>query len=547
MNPLDDPFYYLNNFRTVLDWIEARYCDLLSAGERAFNDAFRQLPQRSQALLVRMVMRKGCLFRASRLSYVEIGPTLEAVEPLIALGWVNPEAPLTLDDLFGLLTRTELAALFRDRLSSSQGRKADWLTELSPQFDEAKPFASWAPDSDERLFALTCMPLCDRLRLMFFGNLHQDWSEFVLADLGVFRYETVAFSDASRAFRCRKDVDTYLHLHACRERLDAEEALDDIFADLPAIIADNPWLEARRAKLLFRMGQQGERTGEWETAQRLYEQSHYPGARGRCIRVLERQERYQDAFELAATAVLAPESDAERQQLERVMPRLRRKLGLPVQRPPREMPAERIDLILPPPTTPLSVENRVQAHLSTDDVPVHYVENTLINGLFGLLCWDVIFAALPGAFFHPFHTGPADLLQPDFHARRAGLFEDCFALLETDAYQQRILDTFHAKQGIQSPFVFWGALNETLLEQALTCFPADHLNAWFRRLLADIRTNRAGLPDLIQFWPDQARYRMIEVKGPGDRLQDNQRRWIDFCARHDMPVAVCYVRWQETA
>ena len=28
--------------------------------------------------------------------------------------------------------------------------------------------------------------------------------------------------------------------------------------------------------------------------------------------------------------------------------------------------------------------------------PVHYVENTLINGLFGLLCWPAIFAPLPG-------------------------------------------------------------------------------------------------------------------------------------------------------
>jgi hypothetical protein len=35
---------------------------------------------------------------------------------------------------------------------------------------------------------------------------------------------------------------------------------------------------------------------------------------------------------------------------------------------------------------------------------------------------------------------------------------------------------------------------------------------------------------------------MIEVKGPGDRLQDNQRRFLEFCVSHDMPVSVCYVR-----
>jgi hypothetical protein len=38
---------------------------------------------------------------------------------------------------------------------------------------------------------------------------------------------------------------------------------------------------------------------------------------------------------------------------------------------------------------------------------------------------------------------------------------------------------------------------------------------------------------------------MIEVKGPGDRLQDNQLRWLEFCHEHQMPVAVCYVQWAE--
>lgn len=57
--------------------------------------------------------------------------------------------------------------------------------------------------------------------------------------------------------------------------------------------------------------------------------------------------------------------------------------------------------------------------------------------------------------------------------------------------------------GLQSPFVFWNLLSETLLEQALACLPAAHLRHWFERLLLDIRANRSGMPDLIQFWPAQ--------------------------------------------
>ena len=61
-------------------------------------------------------------------------------------------------------------------------------------------------------------------------------------------------------------------------------------------------------------------------------------------------------------------------------------------------------------------------------------------------------------------------------------------------------------------------------------------------ILRDVVDNRAGFPDLVQFWPDETRYRLVEVKGPGDRLQDNQRRFLEFCAAHGMPVFVCQVR-----
>lgn len=37
---------------------------------------------------------------------------------------------------------------------------------------------------------------------------------------------------------------------------------------------------------------------------------------------------------------------------------------------------------------------------------------------------------------------------------------------------------------------------------------------------------------------------MIEVKGPGDRLQDHQIRWLEFFAGEGIPASVCYVRWQ---
>lgn len=556
--------YYLLNFERALAWLATRYDDLMDAQERAFLDAFAGLPQESRALLVRMLMRKGTLFRASRLSYEEIGCPLRAAAPMAALGWVDTEPGLTLDDLFALSTRPQLLEIFAEAIALLPGarslRKTDLLETLRP-FHESdggeectlRPLSAWHSDTTDRVLRVAVAPLCERLRLMFFGNLQQDWSEFVLADLGVFQYEKVAFAPSSRAFQQRADVDVYLALHACREALerlhidDTAAAIDQLVATVSAIETANPWLETRRAKLLFRIGYECERRQNWAAALAVYERCAWPGARHRRMRVFERSGRFDEAFALAAQAALAPESEEEAQRVARMLPRLRRKRGEPALRVPAARPVERGTLVLPKPETPQAVEYLARDHLTCDAAPVHYVENALINSLFGLLCWEPVFAALPGAFFHPFQRGPADLHAPDFHARRAQQFAACLAQLDSEVYRETILRHLHSKAGLQSPFVFWGLLTPELVALALDCLPAAHLKLWFERLLRDIRGNRSGLPDLIRFWPAERRYELIEVKGPGDRLQDNQIRWLAYCAQHGMPVRVLDVRWADEA
>lgn len=544
-NPLDDPFYYLNNFRQVLDWLGLRYADVMSESEHGFIREFNTLPPASQGLLVRMVMRKGIHFRASKLNYVEIGDIAEAAQPLLDHGWLDESAALTLAELFDVLLKAEILQAFGAFIEQPKGRKDEWLPLLAEQFAEAQTLRVWAPQLPDRLFSLTLMDLCDRLRLMFFGNLYQDWSEFVLADLGIFTYEKVEFCADSRGLRSREDVDACLFLHQCQLRFEAGEPLEEIVEQINAVHFDNPWLRRRQAKALFQIGQYGERIGDFALALSVYRDCAYPGARLRMIRVLERCGEYALALELGTLAEQAPQSAAEQQGLQRIVPRLRRKLGGPPLKRAKAREVERLDLHLPRVDPTRSVEFHVQAHLHADDGPVHYVENSLINSLFGLLCWPAIFAPVPGAFFHPFQRGPVDLLSEDFLERRAELFQACLDELDDGRYAETIRQRFVDKWGIQSPFVFWGALNEALLEQALACLPAGHLKHWFKRLLLDIKANRAGMPDLIQFWPQHKTYRMIEVKGPGDRLQDNQLRWLEFCHEHQMPVAVCYVQWAE--
>ena len=542
-------YYYLHNFQRALAWVSDRYADLLDAVDRRFLADFSALPQASQALMVRMLMRRGPWFRASRLNYEEIGAAEPAAAPLAALGWLSAQAPLSLDELFALHTKQELVRLFPDAPVKSTARKADLYEAVraARQNPEPMAYASWNASADEAVWRVMVADLCERFRLMFFGNLRQDWSEFVLADLGVFQYETVPFDASSRAFQTRADVDGYLALHACRVALDEGADLADLARQVQACVSSNPWLQMRRAKVLLRIGQACERAHDWPGAQAVYEQCDYPGARHRRIRVLERQEQFDAALALALHAQAAPESEEESQRVARMLPRLYRSAG-------KDKPARvaapallRTDLHLPRPAVPASVEYVTRDHLHHDDAPVHYVENALINSLFGLLCWPAVFAPLPGAFFHPFQRGPADIDAPDFHPRRQAQFAACLAQLDDPGYRDVIRERYAEKSGLQSPFVFWGALSETLLAQALDCLPAAHLKLFFLRLLCNVKTNRSGLPDLIRFWPAERRYELIEVKGPGDKLQDNQIRWLQYCVAHGMPVRVCHVSWQEGA
>jgi hypothetical protein len=492
------PFYYLENFSSALAWLQRRYEDLLDESERAFMLAFNELPQASAALLVRMIGRKADIFRTTKLRYAEIGCPVRAAAVLIERGWVESEPARQLD---------------------------------------------WCPEVPDALFHLRIRPLCERLRLLYFGSFDQDWSQFVLTDLGIFKYERVALDTATRAFQKREHLEAFCALFACRQQLEEGADAGCLLQALPPAITDNEWLEARRARLQFRIAQQCERQADLERALRIYRECCHPGSRLRMIRVLERLEQTMDALQLAALVRDEPGDEVEVQQVARMWPRLQRKAGMSAQRGRASREWATFQLMLPVAERPAQLERATAEALSEPDGPVHYVENGLINSLFGLLCWEAIFAPVAGAFFHEFQSAPADLHTPGFHARRGAAFARCFEQLDSRAYRDTICRNFQGKAGIQSPFVFWAVICESLLHLALECVPAEHLRMCFERILANVRTNTSGLPDLVQFWPEQKRYRLIEVKGPGDRLQDNQTRWLSFCASRGIPVSVCHVSW----
>jgi len=148
-----------------------------------------------------MLMRTGPLFRVGALAYDEIGNPTDAISPLSALGWVDPDPALTIDEIFRLHTVRELANIFPDAFGTAKLRKSELLETLRNRRQTACTYLHWWSGSDDQVIRVNVASLCDRLRLMFFGNLHQTWSEFVVSDLGIVRYENVPLQSPLARFK----------------------------------------------------------------------------------------------------------------------------------------------------------------------------------------------------------------------------------------------------------------------------------------------------------------------------------------------------------
>jgi hypothetical protein len=542
------PDYYLHNFRFMVDWVWQRYADLLTTQEQEFIQAFHQVDHDAQCLLVRLSSRKGPLFRADKLNYPEIVSIASSAQVLIAQDLLWNDALITLQELTNVLTKPELLQLFGEHLKGlKQARKEVLVAALAEKFNVPQTWAAWTNHQFGDAYYLHNQSITSTLLLLFFGNDHQDLTEFVLQDLGLFCYENYAIDSLHRTFNSREEIETYQLLIRLRDEAEAVSHEDLInIADKIPLPIEHEKLQRRRAKLCNHIAYELERLGEIEIAFQLYQQSHLPPSRERQIRLLEKQARYSEAWNLLNDLIEAPLNEHELQIAQRMAPRIAKKLGIQFNKQDTISITEKF-VEFPKLTddqgNALQVEEVVRQSLHSPETPCVYAENALLLSLFGLWLWPEMFRSIEGAFANPFQSAPLDFYQENFSVNRPHISQ-LWQLFENGDYAQAIRNTWQAKCGISNHLVHWNFLTNDLLELALQTIQAAHLKAIFERILFDIKMNRSGLPDLIQFFPAEKTYRLIEVKGPGDRLQDNQLRWLAYFAKHNIPAEVHYVRWQ---
>ncbi len=541
---LEEPLYYLYNIDSVIQWVRHHYEDIFSADEQYLLDTIQQLDITSRATLCRLIMRRGEWFRDDRLNYPEIGDINTPLRHLAEHDLIHYPAVCRLTELITLCRVAELRQLWAIHAEGPppQGKDA-LLLQLSALDDGiSRPLDEWWPTAPFQLISLRCQAIFDILKMLFFGNAQQDWSAFVLTELGHQRYEKVDLDDQHRAFANRTELDAFSAISALGEAHYLQLITpDQVLAHLPKKQAQL-WIEYRRQKLLYRASHAIERQGRHQKALTLYRRCGYREAKIRQLRLMEKILPLPLVARYAGWLSKRAKRADWREAAEKVWVRSARKIGQSLPKRQRFSPQLQYIALEKP---SYSVERVSREHFHQDEKPCYYVENALLPGLFALTFWEALFAPVPGAFFNPFQRRAADLYQEDFAARRSDIIAKAWHSMHQPNYSQHILTRYRDKAGVANPFAIWGLLDETLLEQALTCIPSAHLSAIFERMFSDLRQHSSGFPDLIQFNLTTGTYQLIEIKGPGDRLQDHQLRWLAYFEQHGIPAVVCHVSWHQ--
>ncbi len=552
--PALSPHYYLDNFQRLCDTVESQYGDLLSSAETDFLQQFATAPQEARCLFVRLVSRRGPLFRRGQLNYPELGKLDDALASALDHGLLYREEQPPVEWLLALLRKPELVAIYGEYLPNAGLRKPELLAVLNAELTEEALLSHWrdwrAPQ--DWLLGVEHVEVVALFRLLFFGNSWQDLSEFVVSDLGIIRYHPYRLDREDRLFTSRQEIDEVLALDALKavfKQAAAEEDLGTVLAvahvlNKPAAGAlDRPAAGAQslllRDRLRNRVARQLERMQAPREAEALYASCRQPPARERRARLLTAQGEYASALAVCESIQDAPWSESEVDFAARQLPSLKRKLGEAAPSRPRDR-FEEDRLCLP---HSLPVERAAARYYTEQWDSVYYVENLLINASFGLAFWQQIFSPVPGAFVHPFQSAPLDMYSREFHAARRESIDRRLAQLESGDLAGDLLKAFDTHQGVSNAWVGWRGLRRELLEHALRIVPREHWLAIWRRLLFDPEANRNGCPDLVAL-DEQRGYCLIEVKGPGDALQLRQRRWLRFFQAQGIPARVAWVEWQ---
>jgi len=544
--------YYLDNVLTLFAHVQRVYADILDPEPLQFLERFDRLGADASKLCIRLLNRSHDRYRCSKLNYPEIKSLQTAITELADSGFIELNSEIEQSDLLALYTLAELRALMSDypALSALGKLRRSELEDLLIE-SAGDGFFQRLQQQDD-LLQLRHRDEYLLCQMLFFGNLSQSMTDFVLNDLGLNQFENYRIDPEHRPYRNNIEVRQHwllYQLQALFELADSSDCtqLRELARMIPNDIEHQAPGFRKSERLRYECARQLERQGDLKSANRHYRQCLLPPSRERRARIHNQRGKQHKALKLCEQIIEQPLDEQELQFACQFSLRLCKRHDLA---PPES--ATQMHLSHRPQIVDLELDYHASVELAVAEFynatdnggHCHYVENSLFNGVLGLLIWDVIFAPLPGAFYNPFQYRPSDFYAHDFCNRRAQLLQQTFAEIKSNEDIWRIIEPrWQLKQGLMNPLVNWQALDLELIQLALDRIDHAHWRAIFDRILQDLRNNRSGFPDLLYF-PGTGGYCLVEVKGPGDSLQKNQQRWMQYFQEHGIAHRLDRVSWR---
>ncbi|XP_071506665.1 fanconi-associated nuclease 1-like [Diadema antillarum] len=173
-------------------------------------------------------------------------------------------------------------------------------------------------------------------------------------------------------------------------------------------------------------------------------------------------------------------------------------------------------------------------------------EGSTYSTLVFILFWEIVFDnSVPDVFCYPYQSAPLDLRTDHFFKNRMAAIQHKLTEIR-EADRERLEDMLARNwleyEGDLCVGVSWELFKDLNHAKGLiSCIGGLVLSAIAERILRDHRHCRGGMPDLTMWNPDTHIFRVVEVKGPGDRLSQKQVLWLDFFLGLGVEAEVCHV------